>query len=58
MEEDFVCCICGRRHKGMGNDPWPVVEDEGARCCNGCNAYVVVPARIAGLDAAKEHFYG
>lgn len=46
MEEKFTCCICGQEFDGWGNNPYPIVEDEDARCCDDCNSSVVVPARI------------
>lgn len=43
---EFKCCICGGTFEGYGNNPWPVVNDEDARCCDVCNALEVVPERI------------
>lgn len=43
---EFKCCICGGTFEGYGNNPWPVVKDEDASCCDVCNAVEVVPARI------------
>lgn len=43
---EFKCCICGVTFEGYGNNPWPVVNDEDARCCDLCNSLEVVPARI------------
>lgn len=43
------CCICGYEFYGFGNNPWPVVNDEYARCCDNCNARVVIPARLAKM---------
>ena len=54
------CCICGeplwnghsrelsdvQKTLYFGNNPWPVVEDEDARCCDYCNDTVVIPERI------------
>lgn len=45
--QENVCCICGKRFTGWGNNPWPVIEDEDARCCDACNDEKVVPARLA-----------
>lgn len=42
----FRCCICGQDFTGFGNNPWPVVKDEDARCCDVCNETKVIPARI------------
>ena len=44
-----TCCICGKVFEGWGNNPYPVVKDEDARCCDDCNAIYVIPARIAAL---------
>ena len=46
MEKRFKCCICGKTFGGWGNNPWPIVNDEGARCCDDCNFTRVVPERI------------
>lgn len=43
------CCICGEKFEGWGNNPWPVVKAENARCCDKCNEEIVIPRRI--LDA-------
>ena len=43
---EFKCCICGRTFNGYGNNPWPVVNDVYARCCDQCNEVEVIPARI------------
>ena len=46
MEKYYTCCICGQVFTGYGNNPWPVNDDEDARCCDTCNADVVIPARV------------
>lgn len=43
----FVCCICGKKITGWGNNPWPVDKSEDARCCDTCNITQVIPARLA-----------
>ena len=43
---EFKCCICGKVHTGYGNDPWPIVRDDKARCCDDCNNNRVIPERI------------
>lgn len=43
------CCICGEKIEGMGNNAWPIVNDERKRCCDTCNYTYVLAARIAGL---------
>ena len=48
---DFVmkCVICGKEIDDYGNDPWPFCIDEGARCCDECNAKHILPVRLAML---------
>ena len=53
-EADPVCCICGKTFTGWGNNPHPVVSDRKAVCCDRCNLYVVLPARIKLLEKEKE----
>lgn len=43
---DKKCCICGKEFTGWGNNPWPIVDEEDARCCDNCNMMYVVPARL------------
>ena len=45
----YECCICHKMFTDWGNDPWPVDKSDDARCCDACNALVVIPARITGL---------
>lgn len=48
-----ICCLCGRPIGDLfGNNPWPLVKDENARCCNECNMSKVIPARI---ELIKKH---
>lgn len=49
--ESIPCCICGggievdkRSGWNQGHNAWPVVAD--GRCCDDCNANVVIPERI------------
>lgn len=42
-ETKYICCICGRKVKGYGNDPWPLKEL--GRCCDYCNWTVVLHER-------------
>jgi len=46
MNNSYRCCICGKAFVGFGNNPWPVTNDADARCCDSCNAGIVVPTRI------------
>lgn len=49
-----VCSICQLEFAEFGNNPYPVNE---GRCCDQCNASVVIPARLNMLlrntDARK-----
>ena len=47
--EEKVCCICGKKFIGWGNNPWPVVKDEGATCCDECNGTYVLSARLGQM---------
>ena len=37
------CSICLQKYEGFGNNAYPI---NGGRCCDICDAEVVVPARI------------
>lgn len=43
---EYVCCICGGWFEGWGNNPWPIVNNDDAICCDKCNAEKVIPERI------------
>ena len=45
----YHCYFCGHLFRGYGNNPAPV-RSESLRCCDNCNATVVIPARLARLD--------
>lgn len=47
--KSYVCSICGGKFSGFGNNPWPVTKGAEDRCCDGCNATKVIPARIYAL---------
>lgn len=55
--QEHICCICGKKFTGWGNNPYPVVtnEDEDVRCCDDCNMTVVVPARMEIMFSRKEN---
>lgn len=46
------CSICGKHYEGYGNNARPV---NNGRCCNYCNATVVVPKRIEDYYNGKEN---
>ena len=41
------CCICGAETK-VGNNPSPVAYK--GRCCDKCNADIVIPQRLKKLQ--------
>lgn len=45
-KDEKICCICGKKFTGYGNNAAPVKD---GRCCDHCNIAVVIPARIAQL---------
>lgn len=52
---NIKCAICGRELENkFGNNPYPIVEAEGARCCNVCNDNFVIPARIDGINSIEK----
>ena len=52
--EEKVCCICGKKFIGWGNNPWPVVKDEGATCCDECNGTYVLSARLGQMFSGNK----
>lgn len=57
MEQQKIkkCCICSRQFVGWGNNPWPVVKDEDAVCCDDCNSRYVLVARLNQMFGDKEN---
>lgn len=49
--EKFTCCLCHKNFEGIGNNPYPVVKEDGERCCDDCNALTVIPARMCEASA-------
>ncbi len=45
---EYECCLCGKKFSGFGNNPWPLVLDTDARCCDDCN-WKVIEARLKQL---------
>ena len=43
-KEEHICCICGKKFNGYGNNPDPVKKE--GRCCDDCNSTKVIPARL------------
>ena len=58
--DEHICCICGKKFTGWGNDPWPVVIEEDvedgveAICCDDCNINVVIPKRVSNLTVSRK----
>jgi len=51
-EKKKICCICGKRYTGFGNNAEPFKE---GRCCDCCNQNWVIPGRIMRMmEEAKE----
>eukprot|EP00966_Prymnesium_polylepis_P082962 1921580-Prymnesium_polylepis.1 len=55
MLPENTCCFCRETFRGVGNCPFPVLED--GRACDTCNRSIVVAARIQAMrgkpDAAS-----
>ena len=51
--EERVCCICGKKFKGYGNNPDPL-RKEGV-CCDECNKEVIeARAQAKWIDEIME----
>lgn len=48
-QNTFKCSICGEVYEGYGNNPYPVTVGEDDRCCDLCNSFRVIPARLEQL---------
>ena len=46
-----ICCICDKPYEGHGNNAQPIKE---GKCCDYCNAKVVMPARTEELKENLE----
>lgn len=52
---DNICCICGEKIEGYGNNPEPyMTAEKGEKCCDACNLHYVIPARLDQLDTNEE----
>ena len=47
------CCICGETFNGYGNNAEPV---EKGTCCDCCNMFYVVPARLIQQEEPEANF--
>jgi hypothetical protein len=41
MSHSFVCCCCRAEVQGYGNNPAPLIQSVGSRCCDDCNKIVL-----------------
>lgn len=39
--KEYTCCLCHKKHRGYGNNPYPLITREDARACDDCNLKVV-----------------
>lgn len=46
LSEHKGCSICGGSYTQFGHNPQPVREDVNDRCCDDCNANIVMPVRM------------
>ena len=53
MESTQKCCWCGKEFTGYGNNPYPLVKEPGARCCDECNE-IVIFERIRQITNKKD----
>ena len=57
---DIQCCLCDELCETYGNNPAPLIMKRDARCCNTCNSYKIIPARMAeyGQQVERGHKNG
>ena len=56
IPKPFICCLCGKKRGGYGNNPYPLMEDTDKkpnRCCDECNCTKVIPARLKQAGVKK-----
>lgn len=53
MENTKKCCLCDKEFIGYGNNPYPLVKEQGARCCDECNK-LVIAERIRQITNKKD----
>ncbi len=58
---EYTCCICGKKCRGYGNNPEPVVKVteqnwETMRCCDKCNREIVLKAREKAARSREKRF--
>jgi len=50
MMPEKQCVICGEPYTGYGHNPEPIFPMSRGRCCDVCNATVVIPYRLGGMN--------
>ena len=50
MMPENQCIICGGPYIGYGHNPEPIFPMSRGRCCDTCNATVVIPYRMGGMN--------
>lgn len=50
MMPEKQCVICGGPYTGYGHNPEPIFPMSRGRCCDVCNATVVIPYRMGGMN--------
>jgi hypothetical protein len=59
---DARCCFCGKPNEpwpgaaGYGNNPEPLLDYENGRCCNNCNSFLVINARLAQMTDDRTRY--
>jgi len=46
---NYNCVICKNSFSGWGNNPEPIINMSEGKCCDKCNATVVIPKRLEDL---------
>jgi len=52
-KRDYICALCGQKHKGWGNNGWPLVTGLDELVCDECNDEYVIPERLAQMFGKK-----
>ena len=53
------CCLCGHTFPYEGYNPWPIVKEKGAVCCEYCFDYwVMLEHEIRAEENAANADYG
>ena len=47
-EKEKTCCLCGKKFRGFGNNPYPLRTR--GRCCDECNEQVIIARLVEHLE--------